>query len=156
MRGALLAALVLAGQPASAVEFPAIRQNGFKQLAMTAQTEQDQGCRGKPLPYARLLSAEAQPQSAAPGQTISHRIVYAYCPAAPRQQLDVSLSKRLTYKGKVLVETPKQNYRLRPGTWADDDLIPIPADAPAGRYEMRVDLIMEGTTSTVVSMFDVR
>jgi hypothetical protein len=154
-------ARVAAAAPAPAVD-PALEQalrsgagRGNKLLKMTADTVRDEGCRTRTLPFLRIVGSEVRPTRVAPGATVSHRLTYALCPASPGVAVIAILTKRILSSGRVIVDEPNPSYRLRPGTWADDDQIEIPASAPAGRYTMEIDLVLGDVTQRTYADFQV-
>jgi hypothetical protein len=119
------------------------RGRGNKLLKLTAETIQAEGCVGKRLPVLRLIASEAHPARIRPGGSFNHRFTYALCPRAPGETATASLTKRISYGGGVVIDDTEAGYLLRPGTWADDDVIDVPANAPKGRYTVEIEITLD-------------
>jgi hypothetical protein len=143
--GALLAAddLEAVLKRKAAQMTPAGRGRGNKLLKMTAETIQAEDCAIKQLPFFRLVASEVHPEQIRPGGSFNHRFAYALCPRAPGETARATLTKRISYAGAVVLSDAEASYLLRPGTWADDDVIEVPANAPKGRYTVEIEITLD-------------
>ena len=120
----------------------AARGRGDKMLKTSAETIRDEGCQDRPLPYFRLVASEIHPSNVRDGESFHHRFIYALCLQPNGRNLTGRLTKSIFYDGRPIHTEVQSGYRLRPGTWADDDEIEVPVDAPIGSYEISITVFI--------------
>jgi hypothetical protein len=113
---------------------PAGRDSGHKLLAQLATTASSEGCADRQLPFFRVVDSDVYPMRLSPGGRVSHRLVYALCPAGSGGEATATITRELRGNGAVLLADKVEAFRLRPGTWASDEELQVPPNAVAGRY----------------------
>lgn len=142
-------AMLPPGQPARLEQLlPPGRGSGHRLLARLPATESSQDCDNRQLPFFRVLESNVEPERLQPGGRFSHRVVYALCPADPTARLTAIVIRQLRGSaGSVLVQET-DNLQLRPGTWASDEELAVPADTAPGRYRVTMTMTFGGRAWT--------
>ena len=119
-----------------------VRTKGEKQLADGTAVSQELAC-GKPgAAPARLEDSSVLPERPKAGRELAHRIVVAACPLAP-DLMTGTLTRRVTRQGRTLFED-SEPFTMKPGRWAIDVFVGIPAQAQPGPYRLMVRFTRRG------------
>jgi hypothetical protein len=142
-------ALVPPGPAAPAGQLlPAGRDSGHKLLAQLAATASSEDCANRQLPFFRVVDSDVYPMRLSPGGRVSHRLVYALCPAGSGGEATATITRELRGNGAVLLADRVEAFRLRPGTWASDEELQVPPNAVAGRYVVNTTVTVGDRTWT--------
>ena len=98
-------------------------------------------CGSKKLPMLKIEENEVAPTDAKPGEEINHHMVYAMCPDKPSGVISGALVRRVYFKGRVIFEDVSKDFDFKPGRWAVDAFIGIPAEAESGVYSLEVEFM---------------
>ena len=113
------------------------RKAGETRIAGAAEIAAELGCGSSRPRAARLERAEVLPVRPTAGREINHRFIYSACDLGPRPITGI-LVRRLMLGRTTLVEE-KVPMTLRPGRWAVDVFIGIPAGAqPSNSYAVEI------------------
>jgi hypothetical protein len=93
-----------------------------------------EGCDTKPLPFFRVDLDEVIPPVLRPGGTMTHRLVYAMCPATPGQVIQGPFRTNVYQSSQLVRSNTENNYMIHPGKWVVDTQITIPREEPPGVY----------------------
>ena len=147
--GAPQVALVPPGPAAPAGQLsPAGRDSGHKLLAQLAATASSEDCASRQLPFFRVINSDVYPMRLRAGDRVSHRLVYALCPAGSGGEATATITRELRGNGAVLLADRVEAFRLRPGTWASDEELQVPPTAIAGRYTVNTTVTFGARTWT--------
>jgi hypothetical protein len=98
-------------------------------------------CAKKPLPYLVFEHNSLTPNPARPGEELRHRLVYAFCPAPSGQAEAGTLTRALSYKGKVIFSDVTKDFPITPGRVAVDAYLAVPAEAEPGLYAYTLEYV---------------
>ncbi len=129
------------------------RSKGEKQLANTATVSQELACGRSGAAAARMESSTVLPERPKAGRELAHRVVLAACPLAP-EWMTGTLTRRVTQQGRTLFED-SEPFTLKPGRWAIDVFVGIPAQAQPGPYRLDVRFTRRGLRLESTSDFAV-
>jgi hypothetical protein len=137
---------MLRPSPAAPLEqlLPSGRGSGQKLLARLAATASIEACDRRDLPFFRVLESNGDRERLPPGDRLSHRLVYALCPADVAAELTATVKRELRGSAGVLLVDRADGLRLRPGTWAIDEELAVPRDAVTGRYTVNTTVVFGG------------
>lgn len=157
-----------------ATELPVSPRPGFRQLVMLDEALRLKECTDTGIGIqAEIIDSEVNPSSVKPGENATLTFIYVSCSSDGRL-LHGTIKKSLSYQGsklsskssstdgqpKTMKEWASSDYLIRPGVWADDDILPIPESAPAGIYNIRWELSVSGAAgerhSVMMQPFEVR
>ena len=110
------------------------RGRGEKLLATPKEVATDPVCLAQKQSGAYLESIEANPNLVKPGESFNFRFVYLVCPTTQNRPIKGALTTSITYQGTAIHSDRLPAFELRPGRWAVDNDIVVPAEAPAGMY----------------------
>ncbi len=127
---------------------PPGRGSGQKLLARLAATQSVEDCGNRDLPFFRVLESNVEPGRLAPGDRFSHRLVYALCPAEPAAQLTATVTREVRGSAGVVLADKADGLRLRPGTWASDEELAVPANTDPGAYTVTTTVLFGGSAWT--------
>lgn len=148
-RALALALLALAlgclAPPAGTARVPAAnaQRPGTKLLGTESEVAREYDCASRKRPLLVLEESALRPTPLAAGQEFGHRIVYALCPARPKQALAGKLRTRIAFGSAVVVDDTA-DFRAQPGRWAIDTFIALPPQARPGAYELEVTFTPAG------------
>ena len=134
--GLLVVALLAGCAHPIGVARRALREPGETLRDLPERVEQELGCAGRARPYALLETNEVNPPRVRPGGAFNHRIVYALCPSTPTATVEGTLTTRIRFKGRVLVDDRIDGYELKPGRWVVDSSVALPPTAEPGVYAL--------------------
>ena len=103
----------------------------------------------------RLEETWVLPEAVTPGNEVTHRIRYAFCPAIPSGTFKGSIIRTVLFKGKKLFHT-STDYEFKPGTWIVDAFIGIPKEVKSGAYALEVVLKYADQTTKETKSFIVK
>jgi hypothetical protein len=131
------------------------RGRGNKMLKSAADTVSAESCQSRRLPFFRLISSEVHPPHVKGGESFNHRFTYALCPKWGGKLVNGRLTKLIAHGGDTILAETKEEYPLQPGTWADDDDIQVPPNAPKGQYTIGIEIVVNGIASHAESEFQI-
>jgi hypothetical protein len=134
--------------PAQGVEAPpqaAAPQVGSQQVQDGPSVWKEYRCGTKTLPFIVLERNEIPLSIVQPGEGFRQSFVYALCPADPSKSVEVTLNRTILAKGRVVLRDTVKHFELKPGRWAVNALVNVPAQAKPGAYELQLSL----TTQTM-------
>jgi hypothetical protein len=73
------------------------------------------------------------------GKELGHRLVYVLCTEGPTDVVTGKLDTRIVYRGQAILKESNPSYDLRPGRWAIDVFVTVPATASDGLYALELD-----------------
>jgi hypothetical protein len=111
---------------------------GPKLLGTEPEIALQYACAQQKTPLLVLEESSLRPTPLAAGQEFGHRIVYALCPARPKQGIAGKLRTRIRY-GAAVVLDDSADFRAEPGRWAVDTFITLPPQAKPGAYEIELE-----------------
>jgi len=154
------AALLPSQEPAQGVEAPpqtAAPQVGSQQVQDGPSVWKEYRCGTKTLPFIVLERNEISLSIVQPGEEFRHSFVYALCPAKPSKYVEVTLSRTVTSKGRMVLSDTVRHSELKPGRWAVNALINVPLQAKPGAYELQLSLATQTmTTKGIIPFFVVQ
>jgi hypothetical protein len=132
---------------------PRGRSRGDKPLAMLSATSESERCATRSLPYFRLVGSEVSPNEVSPGDRLSHRLVYALCPAPGAGEQRTGVTRKIVRHDNLVVVEETASLAIRPGTWANDDDLMLPRMVTPGRYGVETTLSWGDATWTTRADF---
>ena len=120
-------------------------QVGSQQVQDGPSVWKEYRCGTKTLPFIALERNEIPLSIVQPGEGFRHSFVYALCPAEPSKSVEVTLNRTILSKGRVVLRDTVKQFKLKPGRWAVNALVNVPAQAKPGAYELQLSL----TTQTM-------
>src|SRR5262245_48044819 len=87
-----------------------------------SQTQTKYGCSAYTQVMLRLEETWVLPEAVTPGNEVTHRIRYAFCPSIPSGTFKGSILRTVLFKGKKLLQT-STDYEFKPGTWIVDAFV---------------------------------
>lgn len=114
------------------------RTRGEQQRGDATVVAREMGCTARSGPQVRLDAHEVLPSRPTPGREINHRLVYSACGIGAG--ITGTLTRKVSHRGRELFED-SERFTLRPGRWAVDAFIGVPAQAQPGVY--RIDARFE-------------
>ena len=142
------AALLPSQEPAQDVKAPpqtVTPRVGSQQVQDEPSVWKEYRCGTKTLPFIVVERNEIPLSIVQPGEEFRHSFVYALCPAEPSKSIEVTLSRTVTSKGRVVLSDTVKHFKLKPGRWAVNALIKVPLQAKLRAYELQLSL----TTQTM-------
>lgn len=130
-----------------------LKRSGERELTAPGPVAQELGCALPGAPRARSERVELTPERPRPGRELHQRWVYAACPAAA-DALSGTLTRRLVLDGRSVFED-RSAMVLKPGRWAVDVFIGIPATAPTGTYRLELRFERRGLVLDAPAPFTV-
>jgi len=152
------------------VETPAIKpaaakpetdQIGEHMIADAAQLLTENQCQeAKSAPLANFEDQRLIPAAVVAGEKFTHHLVYAVCDADPAHVIEGTLYRKIFLKGRLLHSEPVP-FLLKPGRWAVNALIEVPAKSKPGAYTLKTEFIGKGSGKQKIklaeqSAFEVR
>ena len=135
--------------PAQGVKAPpqaAAPQVGSQQVQDGPSVWKEYRCETKTLPFIVLERNEIPLSIVQPGEGFRHSFVYALCPAEPSKSVEVTLNRTILSKGRVVLRDTVKQFELKPGRWAVNALVNVPAQAKPGAYELQLSLTTQTMT----------
>lgn len=123
-----------------------MRTPGETLLAFPEAVWRDYNCGQRRLPFLKVEENSVLPPKLRPGEELSHRLVYAMCPAVPAQVAAGNLYTRIYFKGKPLVTDIAKGFEIKSGRWRVDTFITVPPDAAPGLYSVEVQFDAQGVS----------
>ena len=114
------------------------RTRGEQQRGDATVVAREMGCTARSGPQVRLDTHEVLPSRPTAGREINHRLVYSACGIGAG--VTGTLTRKVSHRGRELFED-SERFTLRPGRWAVDAFIGVPAQAQPGVY--RIDARFE-------------
>ena len=143
------AALLPSQEPAQGVKTPpqaAVPRVGSQQVQDGPSVWKEYRCGTKTLPFIVLERNEISLSIVQPGEEFRHSFVYALCPAKPSKYVEVTLSRTVTSKGRIVLSDTVKLFKLMPGRWAVNAQVNVPAQAKPGAYELQLSLTTQAMT----------
>ncbi|HPU53572.1 MAG TPA: hypothetical protein PK359_18570 [Burkholderiaceae bacterium] len=109
------------------------RTRGEQQRADAPSVARELGCTPRSGPQVRLDSHEVLPSRPTAGREINHRLVYSACGVGTGAT--GTLSRKVSHRGRALFED-SERFTLKPGRFAVDAFIGVPAQAQPGVYRI--------------------
>ncbi len=91
-------------------------------------------CENQKKPFFIVEKNELMPDRVAPGADFGHRFVYVMCPMLPTEVVQGTLSTRIRFRGRPIVQQTDTLYEIKPGRWVVDAVVHLPAEAEPGIY----------------------
>ena len=128
------------------------RTRGDQQRADAAVVAREMGCTARSGPQVRLDSHEVLPLRPTAGREINHRLVYSACGVGAG--VSGTLTRTVSYRGRELFED-SERFTLKPGRWAVDAFIGVPAQAQPGVYRIDARFEYRGASFRSIDDFTV-
>lgn len=115
-----------------------LRDPGERQVLSPVQTAGNYEC-SRYKPYRLFIEKlEIVPSTVNKGDEFNQRVQYALC-SSTNKNIQGTVKRVLRYKGSVIF-SDRENYEYKPGTWAVDVFIEVPADASKGQYDFELTM----------------
>ncbi len=121
-------------------------QVGSQQVQDGPYVWKEYRCETKTLPFIVLERNEILLSIVQPGEGFRQSFVYALCPADPSKSVEVTLNRTILSKGRVVLRDTVKQFELKPGRWAVNALVNVPAQAKPGPYELQLSLTTQTMT----------
>lgn len=125
-------------------------QVGSQQVQDGPSVWKEYRCGMKTLPFIVLERNEISLAIVLPGEEFRQSFVYALCPAKPTKPVEVTLSRTIVSKGRMVLRDTVKHFKLKPGRWAVNALVNVPPQAKPGAYEFQLSLTSQ--TMTIIGV----
>lgn len=114
-------------------------QPGERMMASPDKTAKQYPCSPQLGIILVVEEVEAVPVAIRPGEEVNHHLEYAMCNPDPSRPVVGRIIRTLLFRGTPIFRdiTP---YEFKPGTWAVDAFIRVPASAESGVYTIKTVL----------------
>lgn len=102
---------------------------------------EDDVCVNRPnTPWVDFEEQRLDPPTVAAGEHFNYQLVYVVCDPDPEHIIEGTLFRNIYRKGRLLHREPKPIY-LKPGRWAINAQIGVPAKSKSGTYTLKTEFI---------------
>lgn len=107
----------------------------------THVSTEDHACVENPkTPWVEFEEQRLDPATVAAGEYFNYQLVYVVCDPDPEHIIEGTLYRNIYRKGRLLHRQPKPIY-LKPGRWAINAKIGVPAKSKSGTYTLKTEFI---------------
>ncbi len=102
---------------------------------------EDNACLETPkVPWVDFEEQRLDPATVTAGEKFNHQLVYVVCDPDPEHIIEGTLYRNIYRNGRLLHREPKPIY-LKPGRWAINAQIGVPAKSKSGTYTLKTEFI---------------
>lgn len=120
---------------------PENERTGEHLIAAAALVSAETDCMNiKKTPVADFTEQELNPDSVLAGEKFTHHLIYTVCDSDPENVIEGTLYRKI-YRGSQLLHSEPKPFVLKPGRWAVNALIEVPAKSKPGSYTLKTEFI---------------
>lgn len=119
--------------------------------SVRVSTEDDACVEPSKTPRVDFEEQRLDPATVNAGEKFTHQLVYVVCDPHPEHIIEGMLYRNIYHKGRLLHREPKPVY-LKPGRWAINAQIGVPAKSKPGTYTLKTEFVGKASGNRKITL----